>query len=467
MSWAMTTDEIAEATGAVVRGPLRTVQGVGTDSRSDLAKKLFVALKGDRFDAHDFLNKAIDQGATAVLVHEDRPEFQDLSKRATILLVPDTLVALQQLATFWRRKNAYLVVAITGSNGKTSSKEFAYQLVRNFRPTFASAGSLNNHWGVPISILSAQPSDQVLLLEMGMNHLGEIDLLAKIAEPNIAVVTMVGTSHIGEVGSQESIAKAKEELYLAAPNALAIFNLDNNWTNRMYERTITDGRTRVLTFGSHNSRCNVALRAERMTVKGLEVVGHIGSVVGQCKVKVFGRQNIVNLMVAASIGLALGMAPELIWQNLSGISSSAWGRNQWLELRNGASVLFDAYNANPDSMTAMLKNIYEIEVNGRLILILGEMLELGSVSESAHFELGELVGKVNPSVVWFIGEHHADFARGLNQTNYRGFEYLSPTFDQKISQTIKDTLSGQDVIAVKASRGIKLETVLEHWGLKV
>lgn len=440
--------------------------GVSTDSREKLDGKLFVALKGERMDAHQFVGDAIRNGATAVLVHEDRPEFASLKNQAAFFIVPDTLKGLQDLAHHWRMRHPFQVIGITGSNGKTSTKEFLYALLKEFKPTVASKGSFNNHWGVPLSILSAGDDCQILILEMGMNHLGELTTLADIARPDIVTVTMVGRSHIGELGSQENVARAKEEIYKASPHAVAVYNVDNQWTRAMYmEAEKNNEHPRRITFSSHVPGANVSIRADQLTADGMHVTGEIGGVKGIATIKIFGRHNVVNIEAAAALAWAAGMPAEAIWKKLNGLQVSSWGRNQWIKMPSGTMVLFDAYNANPESMTALLKNLYELETIGKKYLILGEMLELGSESPRAHREIGELAGKIGVDGVWFIGEHCKDVETGLKQTGFANPAYFSSKFEPEISEKIKSNLNPQDVVAVKASRGQKLETVLEHWGL--
>jgi UDP-N-acetylmuramoyl-tripeptide--D-alanyl-D-alanine ligase len=302
---------------------------------------------------------------------------------------------------------------------------------------------------------------------MGMNHLGELTTLAKIAEPDIVSVTMVGRSHIGELGSQENVAKAKEELYLAAPKAIAIFNIDNQWTSAMFERAkARKTHAQLIAFSSHVPEPDVSIRAEKVTAQGMKILGSIGGIKGNGSVKIFGRHNVNNLMVAAACAFAAGLPPEMIWKKLDGLQVSSWGRNQWLQLPNGAMVLFDAYNANPESMNAMLKNIYELETNGKKFLVLGEMLELGSESPKAHKEIGDLAGKIGADGIWFIGDHFRDVEAGVKESGFANEAFYSPKFDENISQKIQKSLGPEDVVAVKASRGTKLEVVLEHWGLK-
>ena len=461
--WTCTVQELTTATGGQVlsQNPAEFSR-VGTDSRSDLTGRLFVPLKGENFDAHDFIAQAVDKGATAVLVHQWREEWQPLLNKATFVKVPDTLQALQALGRFWRRKHKFKVLAITGSNGKTSTKEFTYALMRNKYKTHASKGSFNNHWGVPLSILEAGPEITHLILELGMNHSGEIFRLCMIAEPDVVTVTSVGRAHIGELGSQENVAKAKEEIYIACSNAMQIFNVDNEWTIRMYARS----HGNKMIFSSFKPGVDVHFRAQRISWEGLDITGHIQKVQGQCWVRILGRQNTVNLMAAASLALAAGMTPEEIWKALPEISDTAWGRNQILTMQNGAQILFDAYNANPDSMQAMLKNVYEMDMTGRKFLVVGDMRELGTFTAAAHEEAGERAGSCGFEGIWYIGANGQYFAKGLHKVVKPKTFYISADVDSKISGQFLTLIKDGDLVAVKASRSVALERVLTQWPLK-
>lgn len=466
MPWQLSATEAARVMGAKYHGPEMILKGIATDSREKMPGKLFVALKGERFDAHDFLPGAIENQCAAVLVSENRPQIQS-ARNVGVFQVKDTLLALQTLAADWRVRNSFFVIGISGSNGKTSTKEITYQLIKDFKKAHASQGSFNNHWGVPFSILGASAEDKVLVLEMGMNHKGELTRLSEIAKPDITVITMVGTAHIGELGSQQAIAEAKEELYIASPRSIACFNLDNEFTRDMYARARAAGtHPRLLTFSSHVPRCDVELRAERMGIEGLEISGTIGEFKGQCTIKAFGRHNLVNIMAASSLALGCGMPAKDVWKKLSEVVFESWGRNQWLKLSNGAHVLFDGYNANPESMTALIKNVFELDVPGRRIFVLGEMRELGDKSAYEHEKLGELAASVSPEIVWFMGDHSADFEKGFKRATGSSQLFVSSGFETTIADRLRKLLLPTDIIALKASRGQKIETVLQHWGLE-
>lgn len=462
-NWTCPIQELQQATGGqIVSDSVKEFSRVGTDTRSDLTGRLFIALKGENFDAHDYVPQAVEKGATALLVHQWRDEWNPLTVKASFVQVKDTLQALQAFGRHWRRKHGFKVLGITGSNGKTSTKEFLYALLKDRFRTHASKGSYNNHWGVPLSILEAGPEITHLILEMGMNHIGEIFKLCQIAEPNIVGVTTVGRAHIGELGSQENVAKAKEEIYLACPSALHIFNGDNEWTMRMETRS----HGPKIIFSAFNAEREVHFRAQRLNWEGLDIIGHIKGEKGHCWVHVLGRHNVVNLMAASAFALAAGMTPSEIWAKLPTINDTAWGRNQVLTLNNGAKILFDAYNANPDSVTALLKNLYEMEVPGRKFLVMGDMRELGSFTENAHEEAGEKAGAVGFEGIWYVGENGAAFQRGLNKVAKPNVFHHSPDVDESINSKFLGLLRDGDLVAVKASRGIALERVLKAWPLK-
>lgn len=438
-----------------------TFRDVGTDSRESLKGQLFIALAGDRFDAHDFLNQAVTSGAKGLLIHRWTKDCDVLKDRATIIQVADTLKALQALGSFWREKNKFTVVGITGSNGKTTTKEFAKALIGPSRRCHASEGSFNNHWGVPISLLKAAPDTEVVIQEMGMNHRGELTELCKIARPNVVLCTMVGRAHIGELGSQAAVAEAKEEIYQASPEAKKIFNLDNEFTRAMFDRAGGSGKGH-LTFSSFSDKADVILRAEKMNDFRLQVVGRILGVEGRAIVPVVGRHNVVNLMAAAAAALAVGVGSSEIWARLPDCRG-AWGRNQLVRLENGAQVLFDAYNANPESMAAMVKNLFEIEVPGKKILVLGEMKELGSESSSAHRELGEMVARSGFDVIWFMGSHAADFEAGMKAEKFSKTYFISNSYEESLAREVGSMINPSDIAVIKGSRAMKMEQVLQQW----
>lgn len=450
------TDLIAATNGTALSIKASEFTGIGTDTRVDLSKQIFVALKGDQYDAHKFLAAAVEKGAAALLVHE-KPAPELLGK-VTVVLVDDTLKALQKLANFERKKSKSLIVGITGSNGKTTSKEFTAALVATKRKVHYSKGSFNNHWGVPLTLLAEPAGSEVSIVEMGMNHAGELTELCHIAEPDVVVCSTVGQAHVEFFGTVEKIAEAKEEIYKASPaNAIRIFNLDNPYTRKMHEHSIkTQKSKRVITFSSHHESSDVSLRIDELSMSHLKISGTIAGEKGQATVAVFGSQNLTNLMVAASIGLAVGMSAKEIWQGLPACKTN-WGRNQLVHTRKGAEILFDGYNANPDSMRALLENVSMIKNSGKKVGVFGEMLELGSHSAELHQALGEKVGLAGFDVVWFYGPDADAFMHGIQVSGFKKNIMISKSYEESLASQIASVLDKDDIALVKGSRGMKLE----------
>lgn len=489
-AWSMSLEELVAGTeGKVVSQVTREFKGVGTDTRVDLSGLIFFALKGDSFDAHDFLQKAADAKAAALVVHRlPADAAKALEDRVTIVQVDDTLKALQHLGNFWRHKMKARIVGVTGTNGKTTTKEFTAAILGSkFRVQY-SKGSFNNHWGVPISLLSISPEHEVAVIEMGMNHPGELKVLDQIAEPDAVLCTMVGRGHLEGVGSIEGAARAKSEIYEFAPkNATRIFNLENDHTRAMFEKF---GRTypteKVLTFAGLEfarekewvgvgggleasssgvevwPRLDVAFEVVTIETESLVIRGEIQGVGGETRVPVFGRQNVTNLMAASCFALDCGMTPSEIWSALP-LCKTVWGRNQWVPLKSGARVLFDGYNANPESMRAAIENFAQLSIpkGGRKIAILGEMREMGSHASAVHRELGEVVGRANFDEVCFVGPSAAEFAAGLRSAGFKKTPVLSVTYEQNLAVTKLPVLDEKDFVLIKGSRGMQLEKALE------
>jgi UDP-N-acetylmuramoyl-tripeptide--D-alanyl-D-alanine ligase len=452
------SDVLKATNGQALSEVQKSFQGIGTDTRNSLQGQLFIALKGDNFDAHNFVEKAAAQGAAGILVHEKTQAIEALKNKTTVIVVKDTLKALQDLGNWAHKNSKATIIGITGSNGKTTTKEFTAAVLENFKTVHYSKGSFNNHWGVPFTLLQLDPQKEIAVIEMGMNHAGEITELVKIAEPDIVCCTMVGRAHIEHFGTIEKIAEAKEEIYNAAnPSATRVYNLDNPLTHKMFEKAQKSfPQAKLVTFSSQDPKADVYLKLEKMALQNLTVRGHILDEDGEVTVPVFGAQNLTNLMAAAAIGVATGLDPEQVWQGLSHCKT-IWGRNQLLELKSGAQMIFDGYNANPDSMKALLDNVKILTIKGRKIGVFGEMLEMGTLAASLHEELGELVGKTGFDKVYFIGANAEAFNKGLKKSGYKSPANVSAEFKEETAKEFAQDLRPGDMAMVKGSRGMKLE----------
>ncbi len=437
-----------------------TFDGVGTDTRKNLTGQLFIALKGEAYDANQFLNQALQAGATALLVQDIVPSQKGVLEKVTVIQVADTLKALQIISNWVRKQMKAKVLALTGSNGKTSTKEFTAQILSGYKVICYSQGSFNNHWGVPFSLLNLDAVHETAIIEMGMNHKGELTELVKIAEPDAVVCTMVGRAHIEFFGTQEKIAEAKQEIYLSSnPKSIAIFNIDDPHCKKMFEYClVTQPHRPRLTF-SETKKADVQLEITEATFDGLKIKGFIKGHSGETFIPVFGKHNITNLLAAATLALAAGLTSEHIWKGLKNCKSH-WGRNQKVKLKSGALALFDAYNANPDSMEALLENIDSLKVKGKKIAVLGQMRELGTQSAHFHNLLGIKTGNINFSKIFFYGDDFESFQNGVKESGFKGEVHIQKEFSEELAKKLKASLQVDDLVIFKASRGPKLERML-------
>ncbi len=462
MKWQLQT--LAKWTGGRVVAELATeFTGFGTDTRKDLTGQLFIALKGDSYDAHQFLDRAVQSGAAVLLVHELPTQFEYLKEKVSVLLVPDTLKALQNFAAEYRKTLKTKIIGITGSNGKTTTKEFTAQILSQYKKTHYSQGSFNNHWGVPMTLLSIPEDAAFAVVEMGMNHAGEITELVKIADPDITVCTMVGTAHLGFFGTSANIAKAKSEIYLESrADTIRIFNQDQELTfDMMYPVAKKFPESRMLSFSEKNREADVFFRIEELGMKEIKLSGLIATVPGTATVPVFGKQNLTNLMAAATIAYVCGMAPEKIWTALL-LCKTSWGRNQFVGTKSGAEILFDGYNANPDSMRALLENIPLLKCQRNKIGVFGQMKELGELSSASHIEIGELAGRSGFAEIYFIGEDHAAFRAGVQKSGFKNAVFIEPEFSVELGKRLGLSVGAGDIIVIKGSRGAETERFISY-----
>ncbi len=453
-------ENLVDATAGILshRGTC-TLDGVGTDTRSNLNNKIFFALKGENFDAHDYVEVAIQNGASAVIV--DRHISVSVGADVHVVVVEDVLKALQKFASWHRKQWHGKMIGLTGSNGKTTTKEFIYTILSMKHLTACTQGNLNNHIGVPLTLLDLREEHKFSVVEMGMSHAHEIEELVQMSLPDVVLVTNVGTAHIESFGTIDKIANAKEEIYeFALPHATRIYNLDDEYTAMMRARA--PGGCKILTYSSHTRDVNVSLKEKFFTFDYLEVQGVIGEDPGQARVPVFGRHQISNCMAAAAVGLAFNIDAPTIWKGLTKFHGS-WGRGQIVELTGGAKVLFDAYNANPDSTKVALDNFSRLKILGKKYLVLGDMLELGIDSPQLHFEIGREASKLNPDGVLLIGQFANDIGRGMQDAGYKKTTVISKTYEEKLAAQMGNMLETGDVVLVKGSRGMKLERAVQLW----
>ncbi|GAA5484748.1 UDP-N-acetylmuramoyl-tripeptide--D-alanyl-D-alanine ligase [Haloferula sargassicola] len=440
---------LAEACGGeVVAGdPARVAETVSTDTRTLEPKACWVALKGDRFDANAFAGQAAAAGATVLVVEKlDGP----VPEGTTVIVVKDGLLALQKLAHWHRMRLKLEVVGITGSNGKTSTKDFTRTVLGTQFETMATRGNFNNHIGVPLTLLSIEAGHQAAVVEMGMNHAGEIAPLCQIARPRIGIITNIGTAHIEYLGSREGIAEEKGALARALPEDGALL-VPAGCDFADYFKTRTHAR--VIPVGN----CRGVVRAENLRQDGMRSQFTLvveGRPVGEVNLPVIGRHMVKNALLAAGCGWFLGVPFDKICQGLSGTMLTS-GRLRRYET-GGVTVFDDTYNANPESMTAAIDTLAEVPVanGGRRFVVLGRMGELGEHAAEAHPRIGRLAAERGLQVV-SVGEGAEGISRGAG----RGEHF--PDVDDAVAGLAGRFRPG-DVVLFKASRGAALERVMNR-----
>ncbi len=449
----LTISKIAEFISATGGFPgEEVVQGYSIDSRTIRSGELFFAVKGERLDGHDYVTAALQKGAAAAVIQTS--ELHRYPNENRLLSVEDTLVALQTLATAVRKVWGKPLVGVTGSAGKTTTKEaIAHVLAQHFR-VLKSEGNFNNHFGLPLMLLKLEPEHDVAVIEMGMSHAGEIRALAKIAQPEIGVVTNVAPVHLEFFDSIKGIARAKYELIESLPpNGTAVLNADDEYVSQ-FGRGF---KGRVITYGT----CATAdVRAENVRTRGAEGSEFDVVVAGSrelARLPLAGEHNILNALAAVSVGLAQGLKPREAVAALATLAPPD-KRGQVLQLGN-ITVINDCYNSNPKALHAMVDALAAMKA-GRRIVVAGEMLELGPAGEEMHRMAGQHIAEKKIDILVGVrGLAHA-MVDGARQTGTRAEFVATP---EEAGEWLASEARDGDVVLLKASRGVKLEKALERW----
>jgi len=451
----LTLFQIAQLAGASLSSGDGTavINKVSSDSRMIKPGELFVALRGENFEGHDFVEASAKAGATGALVELNWTG--NVPNNFALLRATDTLQAYQTLAANYRRSLALKVLAITGSNGKTSTKDFAASvLARRFRVT-KTEGNFNNHVGLPRTILEATSDDEVAVWEIGMNHPGEIAALSKIATPDAAIITNIGVAHIEFMGSREAIATEKGALAEAVgPQGTVVLNADDPFSERIAART----RAKVVFAGTTGGA--VQAIEIRQGTEGSEFTIVEGAHRCRAQLPVAGSHMVQNALLAVAAGRAFGLSIEDCAAGLAAAPLTK-ARLQIKEI-GGVHFLDDSYNANPDSMKAALRTLVELDTEGKRIAVLGEMRELGAESERGHREIGETAATLGVDQLITIGdvaELIAEGARagGLNKVS-------SARSTAEAARLLGEIAEPGDLVLIKGSRAARTEEVIEHFG---
>jgi UDP-N-acetylmuramoyl-tripeptide--D-alanyl-D-alanine ligase len=449
----LTLARIAEFVSAVGGfDPEHLAQGYSIDSRTVRAGQLFFAVKGERLDGHDFVEQALINGAIAAVVRKD--QLGRYPGETRLLAVEDTLVALQTLATAVRKVWGKPLIAVTGSAGKTTTKEAIAHVLSTRFCVLKSEGNFNNHFGLPLMLLKLEPEYDVAVIEMGMSHAGEIRALAKIAQPEIGVVTNVAPVHLEFFDSLAGIARAKYELIESLPaGGTAVLNADDEYVSQFGR----DFKGRVVMYGT---RATADVRAENIQSKGaggteFDVV--IGSVREHAMLPLVGEHNVLNALAAVAVGVERGLKlPEAVGSLAT--LTPADKRGQVLQVGN-ITVINDCYNSNPKALEAMVDALAALAAKRRIV-VAGEMLELGPAGEEMHRNAGQHIAEKKIDVLVGVRGLARAMVEGARQSGTPAEFVTAP---EEAGEWLAREARDGDVVLLKASRGVKLEKALETW----
>lgn len=446
----LTVAQVCEILG----GSLLETQGnevitsVVVDSREVTAGSLFVAIKGERVDGHDFANEVINLGAVAVLSERELD--------VPCIVVSNTVEALGKLGKYVRDQLSCTVIAITGSSGKTSTKDLLASVLSEFGETVAPIGSFNTEVGVPLTILRASESTRFLILEMGMRGLGHIEYLCELASPSIGVLLNIGSAHMGMLGSQTAVAQAKGELIAGLPaSGLAIVNGDDPFVREQVERT----RARVVLFGESANADVRALDVDLDPMARPKFTLRYASQDAQVKLRVHGEHFISNALAVAAVALEIGLPLDEVAAALSKATIQSKWRMEVTDTPDGVIVINDAYNANPESMRAALKTLAAMGTEQTTWAVLGEMLELGDESMMEHDAIGRLAVRLDVSRLICVGPGTRVMHLAASNEGSWGDESMWVEDADAAIAVLREELLDGDIVLIKASRGVGLERV--------
>ena len=433
-------------------------RGVSIDSRTLKKGELFVCIQGDRFDGHNFIKEAQDKQAAAIVLSEESEMGRVRGKTPVVIRVKNTLKALQELALFYRKKMPVKVIGITGTNGKSTTKEMTAAITEKKFKTIKTKGNLNNHIGLPLNIFDLSKTDEIAVMEMGMSAAGEIKRLAEIAKPEIGVVTNISEGHLVHLKTLKKVQAAKGELFDSlSEKETAIVNADDPLVLELAKSV----RAKVITYGIYKGADIKAENICPMDREGFKLsVNFSGKNIPMC-IPFLGECNIYNALAAIATSWSLGIAPDDIKQGLMAAKLLA-NRFEVSEHR-GVTIINDSYNANPRSMKEALKILAKYKCKGRRFFIVGEMLELGDLSKPAHKALGVDVAKYSIDYLVTVGDFSSHVAKsavasGMNKKNTA----IASGHECAVAFIKKHSRSG-DCLLVKGSRGSKMEEVVRRF----
>lgn len=440
--------EVVKAVGGSFGCPCDIeISDISSDTRTIKEGSVFIALKGANFDGHDFAARAMELGAAAVIT--ERP-----IEGAKCIIVDSTAQALLDVASYYRSRFDIPLVGVTGSVGKTSTKEMISCVLSQKFNTLKTAANLNNEVGMPKTLLMLEKSHEAAVIEMGMNHRGEISRMSMSCKPNVCVITNIGVSHIENLGSQEGILKAKLEILDGAPNdAALILNRDDKMLNKA---EIYGGR-KVYYYSVCKKDCDVYAADIESSGGGVVFTVHHDGKSVRARINCLGEHNVKNALAAFCVGLAVGIDDESIVKGLAAFAPE--GMRQNIKVENGITYILDCYNAAPDSMKASLSVLGQAHAEGKRWCVLGDMLELGKGAARYHRTVGEYVKASKADMLLCFGENSVNYIsgavdKGFDKNNAKHFGSR-----EEMAEYLKDNIQKGDAVLFKGSRGMKLEEV--------
>ncbi len=439
----------------------RSFRGVSINSRTVQKGELFFCIRGERFDGHDFIEDAVNKKAAGIVL-SDQKKFLSLvdarhgERLPFVIQVRDTLTALQELARYYREKFPVRVVGITGTNGKSTTKEMTASITETKLSTHRNEGNLNNHIGLPLSMLAMKPDHEVAVLEMGMSAAGEIKRLAEIAKPDVGVITNISEGHLIQLKNVKGVQKAKGELFEAlSEEGTAVVNADDPLVLEL-ARSL---RARVVTFGIKNDADVSARDIRSRPTEGFDFTARLFDREIPVRLPFLGACNIYNALAAMAAAHSLGVSAEGM---SAGLENSKRLSQRYEIIRDASmTVINDTYNANPQSMREALATLLQYNAKGKKYFVIGEMRELGGLANSAHTELGEHIAEHGVDFLVTVGEQTRLAAQGASEAGMSKDRITAVPSHEEAVDFLKKHIQTGDCILVKGSRGAKMEEVVE------
>jgi len=459
MNW--TVARIIEATGGtLLQGrPDQSLAGISTDTRQIHPSDCFVALVGERTDGHEFLPEALTKGAGALVIARSRATPALIAPGETaVVAVPDTLYALGELARYWRRAHPIPVVAVTGSNGKTTSKEMVAAVLGESREILKTQANFNNLIGLPLTLLALEPRHRTAVVEMGINVPGEMARLLEIARPTVGLITNVQPAHLEGLISLDEIVREKGQLWLSlGPEDLAIVNLDDERLATLLPAL----PSRIVTYSMTQAKADVRVTGEVATLEGTcsFTIG-LGNQSVAVSLPILGLHHVMNALSAAAVGWGMGLSPSTIAAGLATYRPVKM-RMQRHRLADGRTLIDDTYNANPGSMLAALRTVAAASGGKPVVAVLGDMRELGPASSALHREVGHQLAELGVRQLITLGRMTRELADGAREAGLPASAHRHTESHDQIVAWLKDQPVEESWILVKGSRSMAMERVVE------